>query len=374
MVAALALCQRGLKLALIDRLDYNNVLAAPYDGRTFAYAYGSKLILEKLGVWQGIEDVAVPITDIFVTAEGPGQGLHYSTPEGGTHPMGYNIETRHFRKVVYERLLAHDHFTLLAPVEMDHIAFTNPLATVTLKNQTLLQAPLIIAADGKDSAIRAAVGIKSRTIPYHQKAIVCVIEHTLPHHNCAYEHFLTSGPLAILPMEGNRSGVIWSLSDTVVDSYYPLSDADLAQELEKHFGTVIGSLKLVGQRWLFPLDMTLVKNYVAPRLVLIGDAAHAIHPVAGQGFNLGLRDIDHLAQTLTETKELGLDLGSLTILKAYEHKRRLDVLSMTGMCDGLVRLFSNDNRSLGHLRRMGLDLTNSLPALKRRLTQHAMGL
>ncbi len=136
----------------------------------------------------------------------------------------------------------------------------------------------------------------------------------------------------------------------------------------------MGKITLTGQRWLFPLEVTIVKKYVAPRLVLIGDAAHAIHPVAGQGFNLGLRDVDVLSRHLKEAQNLGLDIGSLTLLENYEKKRRKDVLSMTGMCDGLVRLFSNDSKSLGHLRRAGMDLTNRLPGLKKVLTRHAMGL
>ena len=377
MTAALLLCQRGFKTALLDRLDYQDVLASNYDGRTFAYAYGSKLILEKAGLWEALEPVAEPIQDIVVTSEGPGDGLHYASRDVADHPMGFNIETRHFRAVVYKALKAHDNFHLFAPCEIEKVAFETSHVDIRIKEkeQTLvLTAPLALAADGKNSFVRQQVGIKSKQVPYHQKALVLVMDHEKSHQNCAYEHFLKTGPIAVLPMKGNRSGLIWSLKTDRADYYHALADEDLAREIEQHFSTLLGPLKITGQRWVFPLDVTVVKKYVAPRLALIGDAAHAIHPVAGQGFNLGLRDCAVLSDHLQEAKNLGLDIGSLTLLEAYEKKRRSDVLSMTGMCDGLVRLFSNDNKTLGHLRRAGMAITNKLPGLKKKLTRHAMGL
>ncbi len=375
MMAALLMCQRGFKTALFDRLDYQDILNANYDGRTFAYAYGSKLILEKAGIWAALEKNAQDIQDIFVTSEGPGEGLHYASKEIADHPMGFNIETRHFRSVVYKALQNQKNFHLFAPCDIDEVTFHQSHVEVQLKGEDqAFTAPLALAADGKNSFIRQQVGLKSKCLPYDQKALVFVIDHEKHHKNCAYEHFLKTGPVAILPMQGNRCGVIWSLNSDRADHYYALNNEDLGAELSLYFSEILGPLKIAGERWLFPLDVTIVKNYVAPRLVLIGDSAHAIHPVAGQGFNLGLRDVSDLSEHLSQAKGLGLDLGSLALLKDYEKKRRKDVLSMTGMCDGLVRLFSNDNKSLGHLRRMGLDLTNKLPALKKTLTRHAMGL
>lgn len=380
MMAALLMCQRGFKTALFDRLDYQDVLNANYDGRTFAYAYGSKLILEEAGIWKDLEKHAQDIQDIFVTSEGPGEGLHYAATEIADHPMGFNIETRHFRATVYEALQKQEDFHLFAPCDIDKITFHQGHVEVQLTGEeTSFTAPLALAADGKNSFIREQVGLKSKSISYHQKALVFVIDHEKSHESSAYEHFLKTGPVALLPMQGtsqqhNRCGVIWSLTTDRADHYYALRDQDLGTELSRHFSEILGPLTVTGKRWLFPLDVTVVKNYVAPRLVLIGDSAHTIHPVAGQGFNLGLRDVSHLANHLNTAKSLGLDLGSLTLLQDYEKKRRKDVLSMTAMCDGLVRLFSNNNKSLGHLRRLGLDMTNKLPTLKKSLTRHAMGL
>ena len=375
MTAALLLCQKGLKTAMLDRLDYSHILDEDYDGRTFAYAYGSKLILEQMGVWCDLEANAEPIRDIYVTSEGPGQGLHYNAREVANHPMGYNIETRFYRSVIFKQLQQQENFELIAPCKIDNISFELATTSVHIDDdQRILNAPLILAADGKNSFIRKQVGIKSKQVPYNQKALVLVIEHTNHHNNCAYEHFLQAGPIAILPMKGNKSGVIWSLRDDRADHFYALPDQELAKEIEEHFGQLLGKIKLVGNRWLFPLDVTIVKNYVAHRMVLIGDSAHGIHPVAGQGFNLGLRDVYDLAKHLEKSRNLGLDIGSISQLKEYERKRRVDVVSMTGICDGLVRLFSNDNRSVGHIRRIGLDITDRLPMLKRVLTKHAMGL
>ena len=378
MTAAYMLAEKGFKVALIDRLNYSTVLEAAYDGRTFAYAYGSKLILDELGLWDSLAPHAVAIQDIIVCSEKSNERLHYRAEDIADHPMGFNIETRHYRKILFAALSKHPNFTLFAPATLTKLTFSPAKVDCLLQDSKgeaiALQAPLCIAADGKNSTIRTQLNIQEKQIPYHQKALVFVIEHQHPHHQCAYEYFLPSGPLAILPMEGQKSGVIWSLNQDRADHYYALDDTMLAHELENHFAARLGKIKSTGQRWLFPLEVIVVKNYVAPRCVLIGDAAHNIHPVAGQGFNLGLRDAYFLSQHLEKAQGLGLDIGSLAMLQNYEKSRRLDVLSMSGMCHGLIRLFSNQNRTLGYLRGAGLKMMNRLSPVKKQLTKHAMGL
>jgi Ubiquinone biosynthesis hydroxylase, UbiH/UbiF/VisC/COQ6 family len=378
MTAAYMMAEQGFQVALVDRLDYSDVLAATYDGRTFAYAYGSKLILEELGLWNSLAPHAVAIQDIIVTGENPDDSLHYQAEEVADHPMGFNIETRHYRKTLFAALSTHPNFSLFAPATLTELTFSPTKVECLVQDSQgqplALQAPLCIAADGKNSAIRAQLKIQDKQIAYQQKALVFVIEHQHPHHHCAHEYFLPSGPLAILPMAGHKSGVIWSLTQDRADHYYALSEPMLAQELANHFAPILGKITITGQRWLFPLEVIVVKNYVAPRCVLVGDAAHNIHPVAGQGFNLGLRDAYFLSQHLAKAQHLGLDIGSLALLQNYEKSRRLDVLSMTGMCHGLIRLFSNDNRTLSYLRGAGLKMVNRLSPLKKQLTRHAMGL
>ncbi len=398
LLTAYMLTRKQFRVALIDRLDYQDVLDANFDGRTFAYAYGSRKILEDVGLWDNLETHATPIKDIYVTADHknflPESGLHYeakritvdgfqnhnqSNQNGLENAMGYNIETRHFRRHVFAALENNPLFTLFAPQTIESTSFHEFQSTVTLTDGTTLQAPLTIGCDGKNSALRKNVGITTKTMDYQQKALVGLIRHSHSHNNTAYEHFLKSGPLAILPMQDDsqgrhQSGFIWSLKSDRADHFYNLDDAALNSELHSYFGKILGEISIFGNRWLFPLDAKIVANYVADRLVLVGDSAHAIHPVAGQGFNLGIRDAYALTNHLVERRNLGLDYGTKTSLKTYEALRRTDVLSMTSMCHGLVRLFSNDIRSLDHLRKAGLRLTNSVPALKDQLTKHAMGL
>lgn len=390
LLAAYMLTQQKFQVAVIDRLSYDDILDARFDGRTFAYAYGSKQILEDVGLWQDLAPKAVPIRDIYVTADHkdflPSSGLHYEAGrikvdgyDPGEAAMGYNLETRHFRATVYKKLLASPYFHLCAPTTMvEH--HTDPSGVkATLDTGQILTAPLVIGCDGKQSDLRQQAGIPVKTLDYDQKALVGLIHHEKSHNNTAYEHFLKSGPLAILPMQDDaddrhQSGFIWSLKRDRADYFYGLSDDALASELQSYFGDILGKTTPFGNRWLFPLDAKVVKSYCAERLILIGDAAHAIHPVAGQGFNLGIRDAYALTTHMVKQRQLGLDYGSTTGLEAYEKSRRADVLSMTSMCHGLVRLFSNDVRTLDHLRKMGLSLTNAIPSLKDKLTKKAMGI
>lgn len=390
LLAAYMLTQKQFTVALVDRLDYQEVLHANFDGRTFTYAYGSKTILEEVGLWEGLAPHATKIKDIYITADHKafylGDGLHYEAGrikvegyDASQSAMGFNIETRHFRKHVFTNLQRSELFYCFAPETITEIQFGEVSNHVSLASGTVLKAPLIIGCDGKQSMLRSRVGITTKMLDYKQKAIVGLLNHKQPHHNIAYEHFLKSGPLAILPMQDDakgkhQSGFIWSLVSERADHYYNLDNTALSSELHTYFGNILGDISLFGNRWIFPLDATIVNRYVDHRFVLIGDAAHAIHPVAGQGFNLGIRDAYALTKHLVTMRSLGLDYGSLTGLKEYEASRRGDVLSMTSMCHGLVRLFSNESRSLDHLRKFGLRFTNAMPSVKDKLTKHAMGL
>ena len=409
LLAAYMLTGKNFHVALIDRLDYEDVLTPDFDGRTFAYAHGSQKILDEIGLWDDLSPHATPIHDIYVTADYkefcPTKGLHYDASKieffsefehaqnaekpsenftSNKSSMGYNIETRYFRKFIFSHLQKSSQFTLFAPKQLSNISFDSSKSVIDLNSGESLEAPLIIGCDGKNSFLREKAGIAAKKISYNQKALVGLIRHKKPHNNCAYEHFLPCGPLALLPMQddtsknhpsgSHRCGFIWSLSTDRADHFHSLSDQNLSPEIETYFKDIIGPISVYGNRWLFPLEATLVKSYVNPRLVLVGDAAHSIHPVAGQGFNLGIRDVYALTSHLSQQRDLGLDYGTITNLMPYQKSRRLDVLSMTSMCHGLVRLFSNESRSLDHMRKIGLSLTNGIPSLKTRLTKHAMGI
>jgi 2-octaprenyl-6-methoxyphenol hydroxylase len=367
---ALALTRAQFNVAVIDHCDPKTFLNAAYDGRTTAIAYGSVAFFEDIGVWSKLRPHAEPIQDIFVTTERQRGHLHYRSQDIGDHPFGYIVENRQLRQQLYSKLPMKLH----APATIEDIQFDDHKVTVSLDQGTQIQASLCIAADGKKSALRQYADISATELPYDQTALVFVIHHSKPHLGRAFEHFLPTGPLALLPMQGNKSSMVWSLKNELANRLQALPTNEFAEEVQMRFGNTLGDLSLEGKIWSYPLSAMVSHHYIGKRLALVGDAAHTIHPVAGQGFNLGLRDVTTLATLLIENQKLGLDIGSQQVLKQYQSRRRVDTHAMTGMTDSLVRLFSNDIRTLSRFSSFGLSVTNKLPLLKRFLTRHAMGL
>jgi 2-octaprenyl-6-methoxyphenol hydroxylase len=234
-------------------------------------------------------------------------------------------------------------------------------------------APICVAADGRNSALRAAAGIKCVSWDYRQTGIVCTVAHERPHRGTAQERFLPAGPFAILPMTGNRSSLVWTERADLAPAILALAADEFLAELALRFGDHLGRLSVVGPRWSYPLSLHHAESYVDRRLVLVGDAAHGIHPIAGQGLNLGLRDVAALAEVLVDAGRLGLDLGQADVLERYQRWRRVDVLSLSAVTDLLNRLFSNDIAPVKLVRDLGLAAVNALPPLKRVFMRHAMG-
>ncbi|MDG2286279.1 MAG: FAD-dependent monooxygenase, partial [Alphaproteobacteria bacterium] len=230
-----------------------------------------------------------------------------------------------------------------------------------------------IGADGRASRVRQQAGIRVTRLDYGQTSLVFTVKHQKPHHGVAHERFLPGGPLAFLPMTQNRSSVVWTERTQTARSLLELDDDDLASALSTRFDDCLGDLSIVGGRWSFPLSLVNAERQTAPRLALVGDAAHGIHPIAGQGFNLGLRDIAALADELASASKLGLDIGSPEVLRRYQAARRFDTMTLVLATDGLNRLFSNDITPLRALRSTGLGLINQVPPLKRLFMRHAMG-
>ncbi|MCG8696363.1 MAG: FAD-dependent monooxygenase, partial [Minwuiales bacterium] len=244
---------------------------------------------------------------------------------------------------------------------------------VHLADGTVVSAPLCVGADGRNSPLRQSAGIKCAAWSYHQVGIVCTVHHELPHGGVAQERFLPAGPFAILPMTGNRSSLVWTERADLAPAMMALDEAAFTAEMASRFGDYLGALEVVGPRWSYPLALHLAERYTDRRLALVGDAAHGIHPIAGQGLNLGLRDVAALAEVIVDTARLGLDIGDAVPLERYQRWRRFDALLLAAVTDSLNRLFSNDIEPIRLARDLGLAAVNRMGPLKRVFMSHARG-
>lgn len=375
MAASIAFATAGIRCAVVERVPHPNQLESKFDGRTSAIALGTKRLLERIGAWEHMAPHAEPINDIRVIDGDSPLFLHYDHHEVGNEPFGWIVENRVIREALFARgdALA-EHIALFAPNSVTAADIQPGHAAVTLDDGRILQAPLLVVADGKFSTTRDMLGIKTTTIPYEQTALVCTIAHSEPHHGLALERFLPIGPFAVLPMQQNRSSLVWTESAERAKGLLQLPDDEFVEEIQRRVGGYLGDISLAGPRFSYPLTLVHAETYTAHRTALIGDAAHAIHPIAGQGVNLGFRDVAALAEVITDAKRLGLDIGFGTVLAGYARWRAFDATTMVAVTDTLTRLFSNDILPLKTARRFGLGAVGKIPPLKRFFMRHAMGL
>ncbi|WP_411816751.1 UbiH/UbiF/VisC/COQ6 family ubiquinone biosynthesis hydroxylase [Hyphococcus sp. DH-69] len=374
-LAALAFASKDFSCAIIDAGDPKKMRTAGFDGRTTAISYASARVFRRLDLWDQIAPHAEPIRDILVTDgraksrfdEGTVSSfhLHFDSRElGDDQPLGFIVENRILRNVMFDAIATHDNITLIAPAKRNATQFDSARAVVTLEDGQEIVAALVVAADGRMSSLRAEANIKTNQWRYRQTGIVATVAHERPHEGVAQEFFLPAGPFAILPMTENRSSLVWTEKSDAADAYMRLDDDKFRIEIENRFGEYLGALEPAGPRWSYPLAFTLAQSYVAPRLALIGDAAHAIHPIAGQGFNLGVKDIAALVDVITEGRDVGLDIGALTVLQNYQQWRRFDSAALALGTDLLNRLFSNDFTPLRIARDIGMGAVNSIAPLR----------
>lgn len=376
---ALALAQGDLNVVVIDPIPAKAQLEASFDGRTSAIALGSVRILERIGAWQHIAPDVSPIHDIRVCDQDAAGYVHYHDKDVGDEPFGYIIENHVIRRGLYKRVTEQAGITMLSGTKVLNYNYKNDNVEAILDNCNKLSAPLLVAADGRFSGLREQAGIDSRVISYDQTAIVCVIEHENAHNGLALERFMPAGPFAILPLIDDatgkhRSGIVWTERESDAEHYVKLSDDEFNAELQRRAGDYWGTVKAVGKRFAYPLKLMHAQTFTAPRFVLVGDAAHGIHPIAGQGVNLGYRDVAVLAELLIEQHQKRGDLGSAEVLEHYQRWRKFDSVSMTASTDLLNRLFSNNSPSLAFLRRTGMKMVERMPPLKHFFMRHAMGL
>ncbi|HEY9078563.1 UbiH/UbiF/VisC/COQ6 family ubiquinone biosynthesis hydroxylase [Magnetovibrio sp.] len=376
---SLALAQHGFAVATVDKEDMAGWTDQGFDGRASAIALSSQRVLEGVGLWDVIKDETAPIHDIRVADGASPLFLHYDHEELGDEPFGYMVENRSIRKGLNVLVPKTEGLTYFAPNEVVGLQRGKDGVHATLKDGTVIHADLVVACEGRGSPTRDAAGIKLTKWDYKQAGIVCTVEHERPHDFCAQEHFLPSGPFAILPLPGTkdkpacRSSIVWTERADLWPIMMELDDDDFKEELELRFGDFLGEIEVVGPRFAYPLSLQYAETYIAERLALVADSAHGMHPIAGQGLNMGLRDVAALAEVLVEARRLGQDIGSLAVLEKYERWRRFDNDLMLGVTDALVRLFSNDIEPIKLARDLGMAAVNQLPDMKRFFMRHAMG-
>jgi 2-octaprenyl-6-methoxyphenol hydroxylase len=353
---------------------------AAKDGRASAIVAAARRLFETIGVWQKVE--AQPILDMVVTDSRLSDVVRpvFLTFEGDVgpgEPFAHMIENAALLAGLVEK--AKDEGVTLRTAAVADFAFTNDRVSVRLSDGDTLAARLLIAADGARSAIRERAGIASHGFSYGQSAIVATVAHERDHRGRAEEHFLPAGPFAILPLKrdpsvGHRSSIVWTEQAHEAARIVALPDAEFHAELERRFGLHLGEIRVVGPRRVHPLGLSVARTFIADRLALVGDAAHVIHPIAGQGLNMGLKDVAALAEVIVDAARLGLDPGSLAVLERYQRWRRFDTVAMGVATDGLNRLFSNHSDVLRLVRDVGLGVVDRLPALKHLFIREAAGL
>ena len=374
LTLALALVQsaHGIRVALVDRRP----LSVPRDARASAIAAGVRRVFEALGVWTAMAAASQPIAAMRITDSGTGD---ISRPmflafdgdvapgEAFAHMVPNSVSAQALLDAVSGKI------EVIAPASFTGFVAEGNMGRLTLDDGRVLTAPLVVAADGGQSALRRMAGIGVIGHDYRQTGLVTTIAHELPHDGVAYEHFRPAGPFASLPLTGNRSSLVWTERTDDAQRFLAMDDDALAAEIESVMGSTLGAVTLEQKLAGYPLHLQIARDFVAPRLALVGDAAHVVHPIAGQGLNLGLRDVAALAEVVIEAIRLGLDHGSDDVLGRYQAWRRLDTAGMAAMTDGLNRLFSNDVAPVRALRDFGLGLVDRAGPIKAALIRTASG-
>lgn len=377
---ALALAHGGLRVTVVDARPAPARAEAGFDGRAYALAIASRRLLTMIGIWPTVGDLAQPILQIKASDGLAGQGpapffLTFDAAEIEEGPMGFLLEDRHLYAAFLAAMREEPNITLLSGETVTDQDVTVNGVTITLASGGRLKGRLLVGCDGRGSGTATRAGIRRVGWGYGQTALVTAIRHEKDHCGTAHQFFMPEGPLAILPLKGgHHSSIVWSETEENAARIQALPDDQYLAALRPRFGDFLGEITLAGDRFTYPLSLSLAERFVAPRVALVGDAAHGVHPIAGQGLNLGLRDVAALAQTLIEAHRRGEDIGSLPTLEAYQRWRRFDSTTLALGMDTVNRLFSNDNPILRTGRDLGLGLVNALPGLRRRFIRQAAGL
>ncbi len=373
---AYALSVQGWKVAMVESVEPRAAAQPSYDDRTLALAWSASRILTGLGIWRAMEDSATPIRRIIVRElEGPGR-VELDPGEHGLEQFGHVVEARAFGAAIMDLLPGLKSLKTIVPATVTGVDVGQDRVQLTYEfegKKHALESSLVVGADGATSFVRKAVGIAAGEHDYGQTAIVCNITPTRPHEGRAFECFTSTGPFAILPHQGERCGLVWCLPHQEAKEKLKLSETDFLIAAQKRFGDELGKFKKIGRRSSYPLKQVRAERDTAERTVLLGNAAHAIHPIGAQGFNLGLRDVAVLAELVAEARRDGGDPGDPELLKAYHNWRRYDQSNTIGWTDALARLYARPGLGASLARTAGLIANRLLPPLRKQVATRAMG-
>ena len=370
---ACALENSSLSVHVVEAYPLKSDLQPSYDDRTVALSWGSRCIFEGMGIWDAMADRVEAIKTIHISDKGHFGATRLRHEEEHVEALGYVAENRVLGDVLYQHLQQNSKLELHCPAELLSIDQKDDCVVATIKDngkESRVCARLLVAADGVISQVRDLLHIGTSVQDYGQSAVIANVTPAFKHNNIAYERFTNTGPIAFLPMTHNRCSLVWTVPLKQADELMKLGDADFLQLLQQRFGFRLGQLHKVGTRHAYPLKLIETTQVVRNRVVIVGNAAHSIHPVAGQGFNLALRDIAILTDLIASAE----DAGDRNLLQSYAEQRQDDARRVYRFTDSLVKIFSNNSAALGHLRAAGLVAVGLIPLLRHQLARQSMGL
>ena len=376
---AIAAANIGFSTIVLDSKDNEASAENRFDGRSYALALSSVRLLKNLDIFEDIIDKSQPILDIKILdgklVQGPSQfSLHFDNNEIHDGPMGQMVEDRFIREALLTKINKNDQIDYKFKSKVIEHKKQSGYISVTLDNGKKLNTKLLVGADGRNSELANRADIKKSGWKYNQSALVCAIEHEADHNGVAWQYFMPSGPLAVLPMTGKRSCIVWTEQNANAKAINLFDETRYTKILAARLGNFLGKFKIIGDRHTYPLELSIADRFIDERLALIGDAAHSVHPIAGQGLNAGFKDIAVLAHIMQDAHHRGEDLGSLGVLKRYEEWRRFDSAQLAYSTDLFNKLFSNENEALRLARNIGLKLLDSIPVAKRNIIKEAAGI
>ncbi len=382
MTAACAFARLGLDVIVIDSVSTDTTSKKEADGRTCAIAAGSANIFAEIGVWDDMRRYAGEILDIRVTDNNSSLFLHYDHALIGNAAMGYIIENFHLRQALFAKAASLKNIKIIAPYSYKNITFNDDKCIITGANNDIIESDLLIGADGKNSNVRKLAGIRTHEWQYNQMGLVCSIAHENHHQYVAQERFLPTGPFAVLPMQGGyHSSLVWTEKTQLAKIYMQMDKTEIEEQISIRTGEYLGKITLASNMFSYPLALCKAKQYTGKNMALIGDAAHAMHPLAGQGFNVGIRDVAALMALLKKSTSCNKNNTKMpsppqlaTLLKEYQAARMQDSIALLAITDLLNRTFSNNIAPMVAMRRLGMALVNKSSPLKKFFMQHASGI